>query len=120
MTRRLSRLARFLRNNSLSLVLIGAFLLMLFGQSVAGHPVFDGDASDAFFVLFGASIVGHAITGAHEYCAEQRAHGESAVSTMEFVGRSLGAIVMLSIVLRQQGSPESKPVHAPHAQTGTS
>ena len=30
------------------------------------------------------------------------------------------AIVMLSICLRQRGSPESKPVAAPHYATGTS
>jgi hypothetical protein len=28
------------------------------------------------------------------------------------------AIVLLSIVLRQRGSPESKPVHARHSDTG--
>ena len=32
---------------------------------------------------------------------------------------SIAALVLLSIVLRQKGSPESKPVHAPRAQTGT-
>lgn len=31
---------------------------------------------------------------------------------------SVGAIVFLSIYLRQQGSPESKPVDAPHNETG--
>lgn len=224
--RHLGRLPRFVRNNGLSLVLIGSFLLILFGQSVAGHRVYNeeqvshqerevgyvrylgtahfGEAvsenweseflqmgayvvltvwlfqrgsaeskkfnddssaeeldshradpnapwpvrrggwiavlyrnslSIAFFVLFGASIVAHAITGAHEYSADQRSHGESPVTTVEYVTRSqfwfeslqnwqseflaMGAIVVLSIVLRQHGSPESKPVHAPHAQTGT-
>jgi hypothetical protein len=29
------------------------------------------------------------------------------------------AIVVLSIWLRQWGSPESKPVHAPHRETGS-
>ena len=28
-------------------------------------------------------------------------------------------MVMLSIFLRQRGSPESKPVDAPHSQTGS-
>ena len=32
---------------------------------------------------------------------------------------AVGAIVWLSIYLRQQGSPESKPVHAPHSRTGS-
>jgi hypothetical protein len=31
---------------------------------------------------------------------------------------SVAAIVILSIWLRQKGSPESKPVAAPHAETG--
>jgi hypothetical protein len=32
---------------------------------------------------------------------------------------AIAAMVVLSIFLRQQGSPESKPVDAPHAQTGS-
>ena len=32
---------------------------------------------------------------------------------------AVAAIVILTIFLRQQGSPESKPVHAPHHQTGS-
>ena len=32
---------------------------------------------------------------------------------------SIGALVVLSIFLRQRGSPESKPVDAPHTQTGS-
>jgi hypothetical protein len=31
---------------------------------------------------------------------------------------SIGALVVLGIFLRERGSPESKPVHAPHSQTG--
>ena len=31
---------------------------------------------------------------------------------------SVWALTVLSIWFRQQGSPESKPVHAPHEQTG--
>ncbi len=32
---------------------------------------------------------------------------------------SLVAMVVFSIYLRQRGSPESKPVDAPHSQTGS-
>ena len=32
---------------------------------------------------------------------------------------AIGAMVVLSIYLRQRGSPESKPVAAPHAKTGS-
>ncbi len=35
----------------------------------------------------------------------------------EFV--AMGAIVVLTIFLRQRGSPESKPVSAPRSQTGS-
>jgi hypothetical protein len=31
---------------------------------------------------------------------------------------SVGLMVLLTIWLRQKGSPESKPVDAPHGQTG--
>jgi hypothetical protein len=33
---------------------------------------------------------------------------------------AVGSLVVLSIFLRQRGSPESKPVAAPHAHTGSS
>jgi len=32
---------------------------------------------------------------------------------------SVGALVVLGIVLRQKGSPESKPVDHPHGETGS-
>jgi len=32
----------------------------------------------------------------------------------------VGAVALLGIRLRERGSPESKPVVAPHAQTGSS
>jgi hypothetical protein len=32
---------------------------------------------------------------------------------------SIGTLVILGIFLRERGSPESKPVDAPHAQTGS-
>ena len=72
--------------------------------------------------------------GRAEYSAEQVAHGGPPVTSGEFVTTSafwfesfqnwqseflaVGAIVVLSIFLRQKGSPESKPVAAPHEQTG--
>jgi hypothetical protein len=88
----------------------------------------------AFVVLFLGSIAGHALGGAREYSAEQQAHGGAAVSASQFVRTSqfwfesfqnwqseflaVGAIVVLTIVLRQRGSAESKPVHAPVDETG--
>jgi hypothetical protein len=88
----------------------------------------------AFVVLFLGSLLGHALGGAREYSAEQQAHGGSAVSAARFVTTSefwfqsfqnwqseflaVAAIVVLTIILRQRGSPESKPVHAPTDETG--
>ena len=89
----------------------------------------------AFAILFLLSITLHALGGAREYSAEQVAHGGAPVSFGQFVTTStfwfqsfqnwqseflaVGTIVVLSIFLRQRGSPESKPVAAPHAQTGS-
>jgi hypothetical protein len=88
----------------------------------------------AFVVLFVGSMIGHAVAGTAEYNSEQVEHGEQQVSVVEFVRTSefwfqsfqnwqseflaVGSIVVLTIFLRQQGSSESKPVHAPHDQTG--
>jgi hypothetical protein len=89
----------------------------------------------AFLGLFVVTFMLHAIGGAREYSQEQLAHGGQAVSTLEFLQTSefwfqsfqnwqseflaVGSIAVLSIVLRQRGSPESKPVAAPHHETGT-
>jgi hypothetical protein len=90
----------------------------------------------AFLVLFVGSMVGHALGGVDDFNQELRDHGQATVSTWGYVTGSrfwfesfqnwqseflaVFAIVMLSIFLRQRGSPESKPVAAPHGDTGTS
>ena len=97
--------------------------------------LYENSLSLAFLLLFLVSFVLHAISGASEYNQEQLVHGQDTVSTMAYLGRSrfwfesfqnwqseflsIGAMVVLSIFLRQRGSPESKPVDAPHSQTGT-
>jgi hypothetical protein len=74
------------------------------------------------------------VTGRIAYNAEQLDHHEAAVSwahyltTSDFWNRTLqnwqseflavGSMVVLAIYLRQRGSPEFKPVGAPHAATG--
>jgi hypothetical protein len=88
----------------------------------------------AFVVLFLLSFALHAVGGAQDYSQEQLAHGGDPVTAMQYLGTSrfwfesfqnwqseflaVASIVVLSIFLRQRGSPESKPVHAPHAETG--
>jgi hypothetical protein len=88
----------------------------------------------AFTVLFLGSLVGHAVAGAHEYSSEQHEHGAAGVGPWQFARMSefwfqsfqnwqseflaVGTIVVLTVFLRQRGSAESKPVHAPHRTTG--
>ena len=86
-------------------------------------------------VLFLLSFVLHAMGGAREYSEQQIQFGQKPVSTWQFLGTpefwfqsfqnwqseflAVVAIVVLSIWLRQKGSAESKPVDAPHSQTGS-
>src|SRR3954464_3419896 len=217
---------RFLRNNGLSLVLLGIFLGTLIGQSITGFQVYNNDQRDhhqamvafgtylttghfieavfenweseflqdaayvmltvylyqrgsseskdpdtqaavdadardsqtdpnapwpvrqggawlklyenslflAFLVLFALAFVLHGLGGTREYNREQMLHGGETVSALQYMGTAqfwfesfqnwqseflaLLSIVTLSIVLRQRGSPESKPVASPHFKTG--
>jgi Domain of unknown function (DUF6766) len=96
--------------------------------------IYEHSLSIAMFAVFALAFTGHLITGAHEFNAEQLAHGQSQISTIQYLFRSqfwfeslqnwqseflaVGSLVILSVYLRQRGSPESKPVHAPHQATG--
>jgi hypothetical protein len=71
-----------------------------------------------------------------QYNAEQLDHSEPTVSWLSFIGTSdfwektlqnwqseflaVGTMAVFTIYLRQRGSPESKPVGAPHEETGSS
>ena len=89
----------------------------------------------AFMILFLLSLWFHAVGGAKVYNEEQAQHGGQMLSsTLQYIGTtrfwfesfqnwqseflSVGMMVLLTIWLRQKGSPESKPVDAPHSQTG--
>lgn len=97
--------------------------------------LYENSLSLAFLLLFLAAFLLHAAGGAREYNQEQAAHGSpERVTTLEYMATSrfwfeslqnwqseflaVGLMVVLSIWLRQKGSPESKPVDAPHSQTG--
>ncbi len=102
----------------------GGFVLVLYEYSL----------SLAFLLLFLMAFLLHAVGGAAEYSKEQIEHGQPAVSVLEFIGTSefwfqslqnwqseflaVLTMVILSIFLRQRWSAESKPVDAPHSQTG--
>jgi len=97
--------------------------------------LYEHSLSIALLALFLLSFVLHALGGHAEYNQQQLEHGQAAVSLWGFVTSSefwfqsmqnwqseflaVGALAVLGIFLRQRGSPESKPVAAPHAQTGT-
>jgi hypothetical protein len=102
----------------------GGFLLMLYAHSL----------TLALGGLFGLSFLLHAVGGVRHYNAEQLTHGEVPITWLQYLGTAafwfeslqnwqseflaLGVMLVLSIVLRQQGSPASKPVAAPHHETG--
>lgn len=98
--------------------------------------LYENSLSLAFLLLFLISITMHAVSGAGDYNQEQAQHGDwSPVSALQYAGTSrfwhesfqnwqseflsIAAVVLLSIFLRQRGSPESKPVDSPHSETGT-
>ena len=102
----------------------GGFVLRLYEHSL----------SLALFLLFAVSFALHAVGGAHEQSRLALLHGGPPVSAWSYLATSqfwfeslqnwqseffsIGAMVVLSIFLRERGSPESKPVDAPHGQTG--
>ena len=97
--------------------------------------IYENSLSIALLSIFVFSFAMHAIGGASAYSQEQVEHGGQPVSVLEYFGTSrfwfesfqnwqseflaIGAMVVLSIYLRQRGSPESKPVAAPHIETGS-
>jgi hypothetical protein len=98
--------------------------------------LYEHSLATALFALFLCSFALHALGGHAEYNHQQLEHGQAAVSLWGFVTSSefwfqsmqnwqseflaVAALTILGIFLRQRGSPESKPVAAPHAQTGSS
>jgi len=98
--------------------------------------IYQNSLGIVLFSLFFLSFALHAYGGSQVYNQEQAEHGETErVTAIEYVGTSrfwfesfqnwqseflsIGAMVVLSIYLRQKGSPESKPVDSPHSETGT-
>lgn len=96
--------------------------------------LYEHSLSLALGLLFLAAFILHAVSGAALVSAEHIQHGLPPVSVWQYVATaqfwfesfqnwqseffSVGVLAVLSIFLRQRGSPESKPVAAPHAETG--
>lgn len=88
----------------------------------------------AFILLFLASWLGHALGGYAEYAADEALHRQPHPTLGDYLTSSrfwfesfqnwqseflaIASMVWLAVYLRQRWSPESKPVHAPHADTG--
>jgi hypothetical protein len=101
-------LPRKLYENSLVTVMASIWLLSWFGQSVTGWSTYNAD-----------QITHHQPTvdwlgyiGTAEFWEATLQNWQS-----EFL--AVGTMVVFAIYLRQRGSPESKPVGAPHAETAT-
>jgi hypothetical protein len=98
--------------------------------------VYENSLTLALVALFLLSFLLHALGGRADFNQQQLEHGESPVSLIGFVTSSefwfqsmqnwqseflaVFALTVLGIFLRQRGSPESKPVAAPHLETGSS
>jgi hypothetical protein len=93
---------------------------------------------NSLLIVMGAIWVGswfaQSVTGVAEYNSERLDHHQAAVSWGEYLTRAdfwektlqnwqseflaVGSMAILAVYLRQRGSPESKPVGAPHHATG--
>ena len=87
-------------------------------------------------LIFVLSWFAQSVTGWTKFNEDQRDHDSPTVSWLEYLGEAefwertlqnwqseflaVGSMAVFSIYLRQRGSPESKPVGSPHAETSTS
>lgn len=87
-----------------------------------------------FALLFLAAFATHAVSGAAAYSEEQQLHGLPPVPPLAYLGTAqfwfesfqnwqsefmvVALLAGAAVFLRQRGSGESKPVHAPHSETG--
>jgi hypothetical protein len=96
--------------------------------------VFSNSLLAVMTTLFLGSWFAHSVTGWTEYNADQVQHEQGTLSWLQYLGSAdfwqttlqnwqseflaVGSMVILSVYLRQRGSPESKPVGSPHQATG--
>jgi hypothetical protein len=96
--------------------------------------VYEHSLGLALLALFGIAWIGHTFSGWSDAREQAALHGSTTPALADYVSSSrfwfesfqnwqseflsVGVMVWLAVYLRQRGSPESKPVHAPHAETG--
>ena len=94
--------------------------------------------SNSLLIVMGLIFLGawfaQSVTGRAAYNAEQVEHQQATLSWIDYLGSAdfweatlqnwqseflaVGSMAILSVYLRQRGSPESKPVGTPHDATG--
>ena len=88
----------------------------------------------AMTTIFFLSWFAQSLNGWDQYNANQHEHGQTAVAWTTYLHQpdfwdatlqnwqseflAVGTMAVFSVYLRQRGSPESKPVGTPHAETG--
>jgi hypothetical protein len=98
------------------------------------RSLYSHSMSLAFLALFIVSFGLHASGGVRHFNETQAIQGAAAISVWAYIGSakfwfeslqnwqseflSIWTMVVLSIVLRERGSPESKSVASPHHHTG--
>ena len=96
--------------------------------------LYENSLSIALLALFVFSFIMHAVGGASAYNQEQLEHGGTPVSVPGYLATprfwfesfqnwqseflAIGAMIVLSIYLRQRSSSQAKPVASPHGKTG--
>ena len=96
--------------------------------------LYEHSLSSVLFILFIGSFLLHVVGGVHEHNREAVEHGGAVMSFASYLGSSqlwfesfqnwqseffsLWALLLLSIVLREKGSPQSKAVTTSHKETG--
>ena len=100
------------------------------------RKLYENSLGLAMLLIFFGSLFAQSLTNWTMFNDEQTAHGEAAVSWVGYVSGpdfwnrtlqnwqseflAVATMAAFSIYLRQRGSPESKPVGAPHEETGSS
>lgn len=100
-----------------------------------GHALFSHSLGLALLSLFLVSFLLHMFGGVSAYNQEAEQHGTELLSVWQYVASSqfwfesfqnwqseflaVGTLLVLSIFLRERGSPESKPIGESNAKTGS-
>jgi hypothetical protein len=126
---------QWIRDRALTLVLMTMFGVFLSGQFVTGLNEYNATQAEHGEPVVAMSeylTTGHG--GFAAFVADEMSHGQPRPELTEYVVSSrfwfesfqnwqseflaIAAMVWFAVYLRQRWSPESKPVHAPHDETG--